>query len=275
MNKILLPLLLICYSTGIYSQGLSEKKLKEIVESYKSSIETALVIEDCGHVFDGPLYAAKQLENVFLDASLNFNSKERKVMASSIFYDVIRSKKIVKHHASKDSVLAIVQKITNQLVSKDVIYKLTIIDSKQVNAFTTMGGYLYITTGLLDFVDSYDELAFVIGHEVAHEIKLHTQRKVTKMLYSSSFFKLISIADFKKMVSSINSSLSAPFDQIDEYEADKYGLLLAKGAGYDVNRFGDFFKKFEKYEKRDLLTKLKSTHPFAKHRKNCISKYTN
>jgi len=275
MTKILLPLVLICFSTGIYSQGLSEKKIKEIVESYKSTIETGLIIKDCGHVFDGPLFAAKQFENRLLDASLNFNSKERKIMANTIFKDIKRSRKIVEDHTSKGDVLTIINKITSQLTVKNMNYKLTIIDSQQINAFTTMGGYLYLTTGLLDFVDSYDELAFIIGHEVAHEFKLHTQRKVTKLLFSSNIFKLVRVNDFQKMVLSINSSLSAPFDQIDEYEADKYGALLAKKAGYDVTRFGDFFKKLEKYEKRDLLTKLKSTHPFAKHRKKCMSKYIN
>ena len=275
MNKILPILAAICFSCTIYSQGLTKKRMQEIIENYKSNIETATVIKDCGHVLDGPVFIAKQFENRLLDASLSFSSKERNILAKNIFKDMIRSKKIIENHPNKNEVLNIINKITSQLTAKKVNYNLTIINSQEINAFTTMGGYIYLTTGLLDFVDSFDELAFIIGHEVAHENKLHTQRKVTKLLYSSNFLSFVKLDDFKKMALSINSSLSAPFDQIDEYEADKYGALLAKKAGYDVNRFGDFFKKLEKYEKRDLLTKLKSTHPFAKHRKNCIKKYTN
>ncbi len=275
MNKILPILAAICFSCTIYSQGLTKKRMQEIIENYKSNIETATVIKDCGHVLDGPVFIAKQFENRLLDASLSFSPKERNILAKNIFKDMIRSKKIIENHPNKNEVLNIINKITSQLTAKKVNYNLTIINSQEINAFTTMGGYIYLTTGLLDFVDSFDELAFIIGHEVAHENKLHTQRKVTKLLYSSNFLSFVKLDDFKKMALSINSSLSAPFDQIDEYEADKYGALLAKKAGYDVNRFGDFFKKLEKYEKRDLLTKLKSTHPFAKHRKNCIKKYTN
>ncbi|MCB0460190.1 MAG: M48 family metallopeptidase [Flavobacteriaceae bacterium] len=273
MNKIL-PLLAFMWTTQIVlSQNLSEKNIEEIIEGYTASIEMATVIKDCGHVLDGPTFIAKQFENRLLDASVHFSAKQRKTLATDIFNDMIKYKKVLEYHPSKSQVLDIITKLTNQLQFKKVNYHLTIIDSQEINAFTTMGGYIYITTGLLDFVDTYDELAFIIGHEIAHEYKLHTQRKVTKLLFSSSLLKIIQFEDFKKMALTINSSVSAPFDQIDEYEADKYGVLLAKNAGYDVKHFGDFFEKLEKYEKRDLLTKLKSTHPFALHRKKCIDQY--
>jgi len=273
MDKILILLILVNLSVTVNSQNLPQEKMKEIIESYKSNMESVKVIKDCGHVFDGFSYMVKQSENHWLDVSFTIKEQERKSMGKEIFKDITRAKKIVENHSAKNGVLKIITNITSNLTSKKVNYKLTILDSQEINAFTTMGGYIYLTTGLLDFVDSYDELAFIIGHEVAHEEKLHTQRKVTKLLFSSNILRLVKLEDFKKMALSINSSLSAPFDQIDEYEADKYGVFLAQKAGYNTNRFGYFFKKLEKYEKRDLLTKITSTHPFAKHRKKCISSY--
>ncbi len=56
-------------------------------------------------------------------------------------------------------------------------------------------------------------------------------------------------------------------------EAAFRAFELAKAAGYDVNRFADFFKKLERYQKQDLIKKLTSTHPFAEHRKKCIQSY--
>jgi len=273
MNKILILLILVNLSVTANSQNLPQEKMKEIIDSYKSNMESVMVIKDCGHVLDGFSYMVKQSENSWLDVSFSLNEQQRKNIGKDIFKDLIRTKKIIENHPAKNEVLKIITKITSHLNAKKVNYKLTIINSQEINAFTTMGGYIYITTGLLDFVDSYDELAFIIGHEVAHEEKLHTQRKVTKLLFSSNILRLVKLEDFKKMALSINSSLSAPFDQIDEYEADKYGVFLAQKSGYDVKKFGDFFKKLEKYEKKDLLTKITSTHPFAKHRKKCINEY--
>ena len=180
---------------------------------------------------------------------------------------------------NKNSVYPRAQEILNKLVKfasrKNVSYRLNILKTEDINAFATLGGYLYITTGLINFVDSYDELAFIIGYEIAHEDKLHTQRKITKLTLSTNLLNISRIDGFKEIAMNLNSKLSAPFDQIDEYEADKYGFEMAKKAGYDVTKFADFFKKLEKNEKQDILQKLTRTHPFSEHRKNCIEQKIN
>lgn len=152
-------------------------------------------------------------------------------------------------------------------------FKLTILDTKEINAYSTLGGYIYITTGLIEFVESTDELAFIIGHEMGHDVLLHTQRKITKLLLSSELLGKINLEDYTKLAMNINTKFSAPFDQIDEYEADEYGVVLAAKAGYDPRKFGDFFRKIEKYEDRGVLKKITATHPFARHRRKCIVHY--
>ena len=180
---------------------------------------------------------------------------------------------------NKNSVYPKAQEILNNLVKfasrKNVSYKLNILKTDDVNAFATLGGYLYITEGLINFVDSYDELAFIIGHEIAHEDRLHTQRKITKLTLSGNLLNLTKMDGFKEIAMNLNNTLSAPFDQIDEYESDSYGFEMAKKAGYDVTKFADFFKKLEKNEKQDILQKLTRTHPFSEHRKNCIEQKIN
>ncbi len=255
-----------------FSQTLSQEKIDEIIEKYKASYDQVMVLKDCGHELDLPIMWSKKFENRTLDALLPISDTERKSMGEKIYGDMYKKRKMLNNHWAKNDVFIILNKITANLEGSTT-YKLNIIKSQQINAFATMGGYIYLTTGLLDFVDSYDELAFIIGHEVAHEEKLHTQRKVTKMLVSSNLLSMVKLDDFKKIALNINATLSAPFDQIDEYEADKYGAELAMKAGYDASKFGDFFKKLARYENKTLLNKLKSTHPFAEDRKNCIEEY--
>ncbi|WP_340200845.1 M48 family metallopeptidase [Ascidiimonas sp. W6] len=258
---------------SIFSQEITQEKIQEIIENYKTSFDEVMVLKDCGHELDIPIMWTKNFENRTLDAMLSISDAERKTMGKKIFGDMNRKRTIVPNHWAKNDIATILSKITANLENSATVYKLNIIKSEEINAFATMGGYVYLTTGLLDFVDSYDELAFIIGHEVAHEEKLHTQRKVTKLLVSSNLLSLVKLDDFKKIALNINATLSAPFDQIDEYEADKYGVELAKKAGYKPSKFGDFFNKLAKYENKTLLNKLKSTHPFAEDRKNCIEEY--
>ncbi len=61
----------------------------------------------------------------------------------------------------------------NQVARKDLPYNVKIIKDSQINSFATMGGFVYINEGLIDFVQSDDELASVIGHETGHIERRH------------------------------------------------------------------------------------------------------
>tara|TARA_R110001583_G_scaffold60219_3_gene179020 strand:+ start:118 stop:948 length:831 start_codon:yes stop_codon:yes gene_type:complete len=275
MKRISAFLLLVFSINKAAAQELPQGRLEEVLKEYQSKINDAVVLNDCGHALDGPAYITKQLENNWLDFMLVVTPEARTDIGRQMYNRYVLLGKL----DNANGVYPKAQEILNNLVKfvdrKDVSYHLNILKSDDINAFATLGGYLYITTGLIDFVNSYDELAFIIGHEIAHEDKLHTQRKITKLTLSANLMDRTKMDGFKEIASKINNTLSAPFDQIDEYESDKYGFELAKMAGYDVTKFADFFKKLEKYEKQDLLKKLTSTHPFSEHRKNCIEQYIN
>ena len=255
------------------AQELPLDKLDEAIAVYTSKVEDAALLNNCGHAFDGPAFLLKQAENNWLDFALYISSNSKSSIGKQIYNRYVLLGQLDNTHFAKEKIEEILQKITKNVSHKGINYTLSILKSDDINAFATIGGYLYITTGLLDFVDSYDELAFIIGHEVAHEDRFHTQRKVTKLTLSTDLGDMTRMEGFAEIASKINKTLAPPFDQIDEYEADKVGFELAKAAGYDVSRFADFFKKLERYEKQDLLRKLTSTHPFAEHRKNCIHSY--
>ena len=273
MKPTLSTLLVILLFKWSGAQELPLDKLDEAIAVYTSKVEDAALLNNCGHAFDGPAFLLKQAENNWLDFALYISSNSKSSIGREIYSRYVLLGQLDNTHFAKEKVEEILQKISKNVSRKGINYKLSILKSDEINAFATLGGYLYITTGLLDFVDSYDELAFIIGHEVAHEDRLHTQRKVTKLTLSTDLGDMTRMEGFAEIASKINKTLAPPFDQIDEYEADKVGFELAKAAGYDVNRFADFFKKLERYEKQDLLRKLTSTHPFAEHRKNCIHSY--
>ncbi|MEA1787267.1 M48 family metallopeptidase [Arenibacter sp. GZD96] len=273
MKLTLFTLLFVLIFKWTSAQEIPLNKLDQAIAVYTSKVEDATLLNNCGHAFDGPAYLLKQAENNWLDFALYISSNSKSSIGKDIYNQYVLLNKLDNTHFSKEKVEEILREITKNVSRKEVNYTLSILKSDEINAFATLGGYLYITTGLLDFVDTYDELAFIIGHEVAHEDKLHTKRKVTKLTLSTDLGGMTRMEGFTEIATKINKTLSPPFDQIDEYEADKVGFELAKAAGYDVNKFTDFFTKLERYEKKDLLRKLTSTHPFAEHRKNCVLSY--
>ena len=66
------------------------------------------------------------------------------------------------------------EKVWGQVARRDVPYNIKILDASDINSFTIGGGYIYVNKGLLDFVQSDDELAGVIGHETGHNERRHT-----------------------------------------------------------------------------------------------------
>jgi hypothetical protein len=134
-----------------------------------------------------------------------------------------------------------------------------------VNAFSTLGGYVYVNTGLLDFVQSDDELAGVIGHETGHIERRHT---VTMQTKSNILSLLLGVASlFSPFIYNFGNLLQAgamaKMSRVDELQADRYGLLLMSRAGYDPEAMVSMQQHLMALsgEHNDIVTKYFQDHP--------------
>ncbi len=123
----------------------------------------------------------------------------------------------------------------NQVARKDVPYSVKILKDTQVNSFATMGGFVYINEGLIDFAQSDDELASVIGHETGHIERRHVLTSYSKAEILNILFGIASI--FSPIIYEFGglaeAGLMAKVSREDEIQADRYGLQLMSRAGYD------------------------------------------
>jgi predicted Zn-dependent protease len=159
----------------------------------------------------------------------------------------------------------ITAKLWAQVARKDVPYNIKILDVADVNAFSTLGGYVYVNEGTLDFVQSDDELAGVLGHETGHIERRHaitSQNKATLMnvlLMAGSLFSpyLAPLGQF------LGAGALAKISRTDETEADKYGLMLMARAGYDPEAMVTFMQHLGAVETEDheFIDKYLADHP--------------
>ncbi|MBV8582939.1 MAG: M48 family metalloprotease, partial [Candidatus Eremiobacteraeota bacterium] len=77
-------------------------------------------------------------------------------------------------------VSGIAENLWNQVARKDLPYSVKVLKDNEINSFATMGGFVYINEGLVDFVQSDDELAGVIGHETGHIERRHVLQNANK-----------------------------------------------------------------------------------------------
>ena len=125
--------------------------------------------------------------------------------------------------------------------------------SDQTNAFAN-GHYVIATTALLDFIRSDDELAIVIGHELAHNILRHPARLDAQGVPERGLLR-----GFGKNAARV---------RVTEEEADRLGLRLAWAAGYDVRAAIPFWRRY--YAAFDRLPQLFRTHPGLEARERLI-----
>ena len=119
---------------------------------------------------------------------------------------------------------------------KTLPFTCDIIQSYSINAFSAPGGHVYVTEGLLKFAETEDEVAGIIGHEVAHASLRHASK-----LYRE-FIGILSQRD-KGTYSAATLLLFNGHLEEFEQEADTTGVLYAHKAGFNPNDLPDFLER--------------------------------
>ncbi len=136
------------------------------------------------------------------------------------------------------------EKVWGQVARRDVPYNIKILDASDINSFTIGGGYIYVNKGLLDFVQSDDELAGVIGHETGHNERRHTLTLPAKAQALNLLFGVASLFSpiIYRFGQIAEAGIIAKAQRADELQADQYGLLLMTRAGYDPEAMLSFMQ---------------------------------
>ena len=119
-------------------------------------------------------------------------------------------------------------------------WEVSVISSKEVNAYCAAGGKMAIYTGLLDGLKLTDnEVAAVMGHEIAHALREHTREAMSEAMAEQVGVGVLAAAfgldqgSANLLSSATQVGLRLPFSRAKEREADRIGLELMARAGYD------------------------------------------
>jgi len=132
-------------------------------------------------------------------------------------------------------------------------------DDETLNAFCTPGGYIYVYTGLIKYLDAEDELAGVMGHEIAHAAQRHSTRQLTKIYGLQVLAALITGQSDPGLMQEIALGLaSLKFSRDHETEADTYSVVYLCETNLNAAGAAGFF---EKMQGRAQPPQFLSTHP--------------
>ncbi|WP_103737043.1 M48 family metallopeptidase [Diaphorobacter sp. LR2014-1] len=145
-------------------------------------------------------------------------------------------------------------------------WEVNLIGSKQINAFCMPGGKIAFYTGILDQLKlTDDEIAMVMGHEMAHALREHARSRLAKSQATSIGLslgaQLLGLGDLGNAAANLGTQLlTLKFSRSDETDADLVGLELAARAGYNPQAAVSLWRKMGEATGNGGIAFL-STHP--------------
>jgi len=141
-------------------------------------------------------------------------------------------------------------------------FRVEVDDSEQANAMALPGGLIIVTQGLLDQVESENELAFVLGHELGHFKNRDHLRALGRGVVLSMFFAVVTGNDVAGIGINAADLTLRGFNRQQETKADNFGLIIVEAEYGHVNEAWRLFERWEITDNTfiDLVTYL-STHP--------------
>jgi predicted Zn-dependent protease len=150
-------------------------------------------------------------------------------------------------------------------------WEFNVIQSDRINAFCMPGGKVGVFTGLFDVIEDDDELATVIGHEVAHALAHHASERIAMSAPEDALAALrgsmasLKAEDRRRLISMLSPGAtldSLAYNRFQESEADHIGVFLMTFAGYDPEAALTFWERMSEISARmGRLPEILSDHP--------------
>lgn len=155
-------------------------------------------------------------------------------------------------------------------------WEVQLIDNDDVlNAFATPGGYIYVYTGLIKFLDRADDLAGVIGHEIAHADQRHSSKQLQRQYGVSVLLSIIlgnEPGQLEELAGTLAGNLGGlSFSRSLESEADEFSVIYLSDTDYACNGAFSFFQKLIDLEATGGTPAFLSTHPDPAERVDAIN----
>ncbi len=203
--------------------------------------------------------------------------KQEKKIGRRVAEEIAKQYKIIDDPVKLTSLNLVLSKIVPHLKRPDLGYKINIISSDQINAFSIPGGYIYVTTGMLNFIRSKHELASLLAHELVHVDKKHIFIQMARA-QKLSVLSVITVlatgapAGVGIMTQLLSVAILNNYSKDLEREADTEGVFLTKEAGYSPVGMLTLLERLWAYQLRypELNLGIYATHPSIKNRVNYI-----
>jgi len=203
---------------------------------------------------------------------LLFSGSEMSELGAQSFEELKKQEKINHNKKTNAYIKCVSNAITNRLGPQRDFdkWEVVVFESNNVNAFALPGGKIGVYTGLLKVAKNQDQLATVIGHEIAHVIAEHGNERLSRSQITNIGLELSNLAMQGNEYQSITMAglglgvkygVMMPYGRAQESESDIMGLRLMAEAGFDPKQSVALWENMAKASGGNQPAELLSTHP--------------
>lgn len=167
--------------------------------------------------------------------------------------------KIYSDRSIQNYINQIGQRLAKNSQRPNIPYTFQVVDDDSINAFATMGGYVYVNKGLIAAADNEAELASVIGHEIGHVAGRHGIEQMRDRALSQGLLSAAGLDRNNAVQIGVELAIARPNSRSDELEADRFGLENIKKANYAPAGILGFMQKL--LQRGGSTPSFLSTHP--------------
>ena len=207
-------------------------------------------------------------------------SEEQEIkMGKQYHQEILKQYKLYDDPELQAYVTRIGEELAQKSHRNNLFYHFYVIDSPIVNAFALPGGYIYISRGILSYMNSESELAGVLGHELGHVTARHSAKAMSKQKAAGVLGTGLSILTGTRLAGDLTSifgsAIISGYGRAAELESDRLGAEYIAAVGYDPDDMIDVIgilknqEEFEKQRAKEEDRQPRSYHGvFASHPRN-------
>ncbi len=211
------------------------------------------------------------------EALRDYTPEQEEAIGRRVMADLLGAAPLVNDAAMQRYVNQVGRWVALQSDKPRLNWRFGVTQDANVNSFAAPAGYILITKGLYDRLNTEAELASVLAHEIAHVVKGHHIRAMKSSARGDFLSSVAQIAAEKKGREDVKYAANAfsggteifvrGFDKNDEFESDLYGMVLTARAGYNPFALPGVLTTLGNINPKDgAVSLLFSTHPSPRER---------
>lgn len=194
----------------------------------------------------------------------SLSPRQEMQIGAQIDQQLQRQVRISNNRALTAYVNEIGQRLVNNTTRSTVNYTFQVVDDRSINAFATMGGFVYVNRGLIEAAENEAELASVIAHEIGHIEGRHLVKQMREVAIAQGVATAAELDANQAVQIGVELALRRPRSRQDEYDADNRGLRMLGQAGYAQSAMVSFMEKL--LNRGGSMPTFLSTHPNTRDR---------